>query len=124
MLGTKQMLDKKGSFVSNRGEDWWWDALTYSVSPEIDWEWEARDKFNEKLAYRFVNERDLWEDLEVFVRDDLTNAKGIWRDDELLDYLVKNGIMVTSADYDLYDWIHDFICDDEDRAQEYVEWLK
>ena len=126
MLGTKELLDKKGNIVCNRGEDWWWDALAHADDPiiEIDWKWEARDNFTEKLAYRFIKDADLWEEFEAFVKDELINAPSQCRDDELLNYLNKNGIIITSADYDLFDWLYAFICDDEWVAEEYVEWLK
>lgn len=124
MVGTKEKLDRKGDIICNRGEDWWWDALAHADDPiiEIDWEWEARDKANDDLFFKFIDEHDYWEMFHEFIRD-YNSDMGDRTDTEALDYIAREGIVATAKELDLHDYYMWFICDDEDMAEEYVEWL-
>ena len=126
MVGTKEKLDRKGDIICNRGEDWWWDALAHADDPgiEIDWKWEARDKANDDLFYKFIDEHDYWEMFKESMMQYFSTPPHYESDDEVLAYLMTEGVVETAKEYDLHDHYMAFICDDEDLAEEYVAWLR
>lgn len=128
MVGTKEKLDRKGDIVCRDEETLYWCGVSwldacYNSGTEIDWKWEAKDKANDELFFKFIAEHDCWEMFKESMMKYFSTPPHYESDDEVLDYLMTEGVVETAKEYDLHDFYMEFICDDEDMAEEYVEWL-
>lgn len=128
MVGTKELLDRKGNIVCRDEETlyWcekdWYDVLDSTPGVEIDWSWEARNNYTKELALKFINDYDLWENLKEIVRDALATT---WsEEDDVREMLEREGIVALANTDMIDDLINDMICwDSDDVAKEFVEWL-
>ena len=130
MVGTKEKLDRKGNVIMWDSDDLYWAEKSYydsldNPTAEVDWKWEAKDKANDDLFFKFIDEHDYWEMFKETIINYYADPFPFeqFDDKEVLRYLLKEGIVETAKEYDLHDFYMWFICDDEDMAEEYVEWL-
>ena len=130
MVGTKEKLDRKGGIVCRDEETLYWCGVSwldacYNSGTEIDWRWEAKDKANDDLFFKFIDEHDYWEMFKESIINYYADPFPYeqFDDKEVLRYLLKEGVVATAKEYDLHDFYMWFICDDEVMAEEYVEWL-
>ena len=130
MVGTKEKLDRKGNVIMWDSDDLYWAEKSYydsldNPTAEVDWKWEAKDKANDELFFKFIDEHDYWEMFKESIINYYADPFPFeeFDDKEVLRYLLKEGVVATAKEYDLHDFYMWFICDDEDMAEEYVEWL-
>lgn len=128
MVGTKEKLDCKGDIVCRDEETLYWCGVSfldqcYNSGTDIDWEWEAWDKADDDLFFKFIDEHDYWEELEEVMLKYFSTPPHYEDDDEVFAYLQKEGVVATAKKYDLHDFYTSLICEDDDMAREYVEWL-